>query len=205
MKHRPATAAERLLPAGRSSDHCRLGSSPSLIAPTKRKPRLGSVRMRRWFSPRVADGATRRADAGAQRRLRNDPALPDGVDQLVLADNPIAVADQEKQAGRTPAARSRTACPLRRSSCRPRSISNSPNRKSKVRLYQNRFAFPGSMGPATDAAPERGRIALRKSSENLQTSQRPAQASLKHVTRSVPETRPMMAVDTTSGRSTARL
>ena len=45
----------------------------------------------------VADGAARRADTGTQRRLRNDPALPDRIDQLVLADDPVAVADQEEQ------------------------------------------------------------------------------------------------------------
>src|SRR5262249_15288100 len=34
------------------------------------------------------------ADAGAQRRLRDDAALPNHVDQFVLADDPIAVANQ---------------------------------------------------------------------------------------------------------------
>src|SRR5262245_50978784 len=42
----------------------------------------------------VAERAPCRADAGAQRRLRDDAALPNHVDQLVLADDPIAVANQ---------------------------------------------------------------------------------------------------------------
>src|SRR6266508_5286048 len=42
----------------------------------------------------VAERAPCRADSGAQRRLRDDAALPNHVDQLVLADDPIAVANQ---------------------------------------------------------------------------------------------------------------
>src|SRR5262245_16080198 len=42
----------------------------------------------------VAERAPCRADAGAQRRLRDDAALPNHVDQLVLADDPIAVANE---------------------------------------------------------------------------------------------------------------
>ena len=45
----------------------------------------------------VANGAPRRADAGAERRLRDDAALPDRLDQLVLADDSVAVADQIEQ------------------------------------------------------------------------------------------------------------
>src|SRR5262245_36465919 len=42
----------------------------------------------------VAERAPCRADAGAQRRLRDDAALPNHVDELVLADDPIAVANE---------------------------------------------------------------------------------------------------------------
>lgn len=42
----------------------------------------------------VAQCAPRRADAGAERRLRDDAALPDRVDQLVLAHDPVAVSDE---------------------------------------------------------------------------------------------------------------
>jgi hypothetical protein len=45
----------------------------------------------------VADGAPRRADPRAERRLRDDTSLPDGVDQLVLAHHSSAVPDQVEQ------------------------------------------------------------------------------------------------------------
>jgi hypothetical protein len=43
----------------------------------------------------VAERAARRADTGAERRLRDDAALPDGLDQLVLAHDSLAVLHQE--------------------------------------------------------------------------------------------------------------
>ena len=70
---------------------------PSSIAPTKRKPRLGSVRMRRWLSPLSPTARRAALIQVAERRLRNNPALPDRVDQFVLADDPVAIADQEDQ------------------------------------------------------------------------------------------------------------
>src|SRR5262249_30178232 len=42
----------------------------------------------------VAECAACRADAGAERRVRDDAALPDRVDQLVPADDPIAVSNE---------------------------------------------------------------------------------------------------------------
>src|SRR5262249_18395628 len=42
----------------------------------------------------VAERAPRGADAGAQCRLGDDAATPHDVDQLVLADDPIAVAHE---------------------------------------------------------------------------------------------------------------
>ena len=39
----------------------------------------------------VAERTPCRVDAGAERRLRNDAALPNRVDQLVLANDPVAV------------------------------------------------------------------------------------------------------------------
>ena len=42
----------------------------------------------------VAERAPCRADAGAQRRLRDDAALPNRVEQLVLADGSMTVANE---------------------------------------------------------------------------------------------------------------
>src|SRR4029450_1831034 len=42
----------------------------------------------------VAEGAPRRADPGARRRLRDDAALPDRVEQLVLADDSIPIPNE---------------------------------------------------------------------------------------------------------------
>ena len=43
----------------------------------------------------VADGASRRIDAAGQRRFRDDPAVPDGLDDLVLADDAAPVGDEK--------------------------------------------------------------------------------------------------------------
>src|SRR5262245_10990596 len=42
----------------------------------------------------VAERAPCRADAGVERRLRDDAALPDDVEQLVFADDPVAIANE---------------------------------------------------------------------------------------------------------------
>src|SRR5262249_34159794 len=42
----------------------------------------------------VVDGASNRIDAGRQCRFRDDPPIPDCGNQIVLADNPLAVLDQ---------------------------------------------------------------------------------------------------------------
>jgi len=42
----------------------------------------------------VAERAPGRADAGAQRRLRDDASLPNRLEELVLAHDSIAVADE---------------------------------------------------------------------------------------------------------------
>jgi hypothetical protein len=42
----------------------------------------------------VTNGTPRRINAAVERRLRNDPFLPDRGEQVVLADHPLAVADQ---------------------------------------------------------------------------------------------------------------
>ena len=36
-------------------------------------------------------------DAGRQRRFRHDPAVPDGIQYVVLADHAIAVLDEVEQ------------------------------------------------------------------------------------------------------------
>ncbi len=45
----------------------------------------------------VADCAARGVDAAGQRRFRHDPSAPDRADQVVLADDAIAVLHQEYQ------------------------------------------------------------------------------------------------------------
>src|SRR5262249_61071761 len=45
----------------------------------------------------VAERASRRADTGTQRRLRDDAALPDRVEQLILADRSITIANEIDQ------------------------------------------------------------------------------------------------------------
>jgi hypothetical protein len=42
----------------------------------------------------VADRPARRIDAGSHRRIRHDTPIPDGVDQVVLADDAVPIADQ---------------------------------------------------------------------------------------------------------------
>src|SRR5262245_4137690 len=42
----------------------------------------------------IAERAPCRADAGVERRLRDDAALPDDVEQLVFADDPVAIANE---------------------------------------------------------------------------------------------------------------
>jgi hypothetical protein len=41
----------------------------------------------------VPDRAARRIDTRAQRRFRDDPPIPHRTQQIILADNPLAVAD----------------------------------------------------------------------------------------------------------------
>jgi hypothetical protein len=45
----------------------------------------------------VADRATNSIDPGCYRRFRYDPSTPDGGEQIVLADDSIAVAEQKNQ------------------------------------------------------------------------------------------------------------
>ncbi len=45
----------------------------------------------------VAQGAPRRADAGVDGGIRNGSAAPDDLDQLVLADNAMAVLDEASE------------------------------------------------------------------------------------------------------------
>jgi hypothetical protein len=45
----------------------------------------------------VADGAPRGSDAAADGRVRDDASLPDRVEQIILADDPVPVSDQMEQ------------------------------------------------------------------------------------------------------------
>ena len=42
----------------------------------------------------IADGASDDVQAGRQRGIGHDTPIPDGIDQVILADNPLPVADQ---------------------------------------------------------------------------------------------------------------
>ena len=46
------------------------------------------------FGSAIAYGPPGGTDAGAQGRLRNGAALPDGVDQFVLGDDPVVIANE---------------------------------------------------------------------------------------------------------------
>ena len=45
----------------------------------------------------VADRLARRVDPAGQGRFRNDPAIPDIFDQIVLGDDALAIFDQINQ------------------------------------------------------------------------------------------------------------
>jgi hypothetical protein len=45
----------------------------------------------------IADRAAGRVDTGSQRRFRDDAPTPDRLKHVVLADNTVAIADQEFQ------------------------------------------------------------------------------------------------------------
>jgi len=49
------------------------------------------------FPAAVADRPSRRVDAACQRRVRYDPSAPDGRNEIVLADDPIAILHQVDQ------------------------------------------------------------------------------------------------------------
>ena len=63
----------------------------------KRKPRRWIVLIKRLPVAIVADRLPRGVDAAAQCGLRHDPSVPDGIQQLVLADDAVAVAYQVHQ------------------------------------------------------------------------------------------------------------
>src|SRR5437868_421376 len=49
------------------------------------------------LGPAVVDGSSRGIEACRQSRIRDDPPVPNAVDQLVLADDPVAVAHQKDE------------------------------------------------------------------------------------------------------------
>jgi hypothetical protein len=63
----------------------------------KTKPALAQRANEALVVAVVAERAPCRADARAERRLRDDAALPNHVDQLVLADDSIPVSDEMNQ------------------------------------------------------------------------------------------------------------
>ena len=52
------------------------------------------VRISVWSSPAVADGLAGGVNSTRQRRLGNDTAAPDRIDQFVLGDDVIAALQQ---------------------------------------------------------------------------------------------------------------
>lgn len=62
--------------------------SESAAASRADEPLLGSI---------VADRLPDRIYAGAEHGIRNDPPAPDRAEDVVAADNPVAVLDQELQ------------------------------------------------------------------------------------------------------------
>src|SRR5262245_2680528 len=58
------------------------------------KPALVQSANEALVAAAVAERAPCRADAGVERRLRDDAALPDDVEQLVFADDPVAIANE---------------------------------------------------------------------------------------------------------------
>ena len=55
------------------------------------------VRIDRWALAVIADRGARGVDAAVERRVGNGPVAPDLSDQLVLADEAVALLDQKKQ------------------------------------------------------------------------------------------------------------
>ena len=53
--------------------------------------------MRLWLSPGIADRLAGGGDPAAQGGFRDNPAIPDGVEDLVLADDAVVVLQQESQ------------------------------------------------------------------------------------------------------------
>jgi hypothetical protein len=49
------------------------------------------------FLAAIADGLAYRIDVAGDRRFRDDPAVPHGLEQVVLADDAIAVVDELQQ------------------------------------------------------------------------------------------------------------
>ena len=66
-------------------------------SPTKRSPLRAMVRISFWSWPLSPTRLARGVDAAGQCRIRHDPAVPDRRDEIVLADDAIAVLDQANQ------------------------------------------------------------------------------------------------------------
>ena len=89
---------------------CRFGSLDcGAHSPTKRRPLRAMVRISFWSSP-LSPTALRAALMRLVRvEFRHDPAAPDRGDEIVLADDAVAVLAPGRPAGRTPAARRQSA------------------------------------------------------------------------------------------------
>ena len=69
----------------------------SRTSPTKRNPLRAIVRIRRLLFATVTDRFSHGIDVAGQRRFRHDPPAPDCLEQIVLADYPLAVLHQVDQ------------------------------------------------------------------------------------------------------------
>ena len=85
----------------------------------------------------VAHRLPGRADAAGDAGIRDDPAVPDRRDDLVLAHHPVAVAHEVDEKGKT-CGSSRTGSPPRVSSKRSGSSLNAPKHQTmRPEYYRN--------------------------------------------------------------------
>ena len=119
---------------------CRDGPCSSRTAPTKRKPLRGSVLISRCsspLSPIAPRAALMRVVSAASETMR---PLPDGGDQVVLADHALPVADQVVEQIEHLRRQRRSASAPRRSS--RRSVSSTQSSKRYRKLFSSARSDP---------------------------------------------------------------
>ena len=71
--------------------------SLDLNGPHETKALAGNGPDQALLTSAVLDRAPSRVDPGCQCRVRDDASIPDGCDKVILADDPLAILDQEQQ------------------------------------------------------------------------------------------------------------